>query len=108
MVCDGCQNPDAYRIRASAYGECCDKCGNLSIGDASLPDVFFQGPYVDPNLAHPDRPWEKDGVLVTSRRHKAQLMAEQNLREAGDRKGGARNYDATRARIERERGFGPR
>jgi hypothetical protein len=108
VVCNGSGNQDAWRTRTKGGEECCDVCGRLGISGADVPDVYFAGPYVDPNLAHPDRPWEANGVLVTSKRHKAQLMAEQGLREAGDRKGGARNYDAARAREMRERGFGPR
>ena len=85
--------------------ESCDRCGDLR--HLVIPDVSFTGPYLDPNLAHPDRPWEKDGVWVESKRHKARLMTEQNLREVGDKKHGARNFDPALARRWKEQGFNP-
>ena len=72
-----------------------------------MPSLYFRQPYLDPNLAHPDRPWEKDGVLVTSKRHKAALMREQGLVEAGDRKHGARNFDKSMARSAKDQGHNP-
>lgn len=91
MRCDGCGNDRARRIRYSAQGEVCDECGGL--GSVWIPDVSFTRPYLDPNLPHPDRPWEADGVWVESRQHKARLLAEQNLVEKGDKRGGMRNED---------------
>lgn len=97
MTCKGCGNEEAYRWRKRDDGaESCDKCSSIS--SPWLPDVYFKEPYLDPNLAHPDRPKEKDGVWVESRRHKAQLMKEQGLVEGGDKKHGARNFDASLSR----------
>lgn len=105
MTCGACGNDRAHRWRRYEDGsESCDRCGQL--GSAAVPDVFFQGPYLDPNLAHPKRPWEKDGVWVESRQHKARLMAEQGLREAGDRRGGERIFDPSLARKVQGQGKG--
>ena len=89
MICNACGNQHAHRIRMGAAYQCCDRCGGL--GNVRHSDVYFRAPYLDPNLAHPKRPWEKDGVWVESREHKARLLSEQNLREAGDRQHGAIN-----------------
>jgi len=78
-------------MRFTADGESCDRCGNL--GNVNVPDVYFRAPYLDPNLPHPNRPWEKDGVWVESKQHKARLMAEQGLVERGDRRHGHRPLD---------------
>ena len=111
MTCNGCGNKAAYRLRVGhdektgEKWEACDSCGALP--SVSVPDVFFPGPYIDPNLVHRNRPWEKNGVLVTSKRHKAQLLREQNLVEAGDAKNGSRNFDPALARRAKEQGHGP-
>lgn len=91
MTCNGCGNQQARVWRRYEGGqEACDACGGL--GSVYVPDVFFKSPYLDENLGNPKRDAkEKNGVWVESRRHKAQLMAEQGLREAGDRVRGARN-----------------
>lgn len=91
MLCNNCGNDCAYRLRIHGGSESCDRCGALST--LSVPDVYFPGPYLDPNLAHPSRPHEKDGVWVTSRSHKAQLMREQNIHEVGDKHHGSRNFE---------------
>ena len=105
MLCLGCGNQQAYRTFTTATGfECCDKCGAL--GSLDVPDVYFPGPYIDPNLGHPDRPCEKDGVLVLSKRHKAMLLKEQGLREVGDRRHGAINLDKDLVRRAKEQGHG--
>ena len=97
MICKGCNNERAFRWRKYEDGtECCDACGNISV--ASLPDVYFREPYLDPNLANPKRANEMNGVWVESKRHKARLMAEQGLREAGDKRHGARLFDPASAR----------
>lgn len=106
MECRGCGNSEAWRTRTRGDGfEVCDACGGL--GAMSLPDVYFRGPYIDPNLAHPDRPGEKDGVLVTSREHKLALMKEQNLYERGDRIHGCSGTDKALVRRAKEQGHGP-
>lgn len=117
MKCNGCGRPDAVRVKIYGDGvEICDAkdCGNLSIGEACVPDVWFPGPYIDPNLAHPKRPWEiqkvvggGDGVLVTSKRHKARLLREQGLHEAGDRRRGMRREDKAAMKRAVAQGFAP-
>lgn len=115
MTCNGCGNEAAHRVRVRpvrepgddknmpVLSESCDRCAGLR--NLDFPDVSFTEPYMDPNLAHPDRPWEVDGVWIESKRHKAMLMKEQDLREIGDRKGGARNFDPALAERAREQGF---
>lgn len=107
VVCNACGNESARRIRMTSSGfYCCDGCGDLGRAP-TLHDVYFKGPYMDPNLAHYKRPWEKDGVWVRSREHKAALLAEQNLREAGDKFHGARIQDSRLERSAREQGHRP-
>ena len=105
MTCNWCGNDKAYRVRVRAMHESCDRCGDLP--NLDFPDVSFTEPYLDPNLAHPDRQHEVNGVWIESKRHKAMLMKEQNLREVGDRKHGARNFDPALAQKFREQGFNP-
>ena len=78
-------------MRFGPDGQCCDTCGGIK--SQGIPDVFFNKPYLDPNLVNPRRPWDKEGVWIESKQHKKRLMDEQGLREAGDRKHGAINYD---------------
>ena len=103
MKCDGCGNENAYRLKMRSDSCMCDKCGGLT--SSFVPDIYFKEPYLDPNLAHPNRPWEKNGVWVRSRAHKAALMKEQGLREAGDRKHGARIEDKSLQRRMRDNGW---
>lgn len=101
MICGSCKNKNAYRVRLTESGfESCNSCGGLA--NLWTPDVSFTRPYLDPNLAHPNRPWEKDGVWIESKRHKATLMKEQKLREGGDRRHGSINFDPKLARRVRE------
>ena len=90
MMCRGCGNQKAYVLRSlhenGVLVEFCNLCASEK--PVSLPDVYFREPYHDENLG--DHKKSPDGVWVTSKRHKSQLMAEQGLREAGDRRHGAR------------------
>ena len=108
MICGGCGNQEAYRWRAHEDGsEECDECGGL--GAMSIPDVYYPGPYYDPNLAHPNRPWEAEkGPLVTSKEHKLALMREQGLYEKGDSVHGSRNSDKGLIELAKRAGFGMR
>ncbi len=84
MHCNRCNTETATRMRFyydeknQAYKEVCNECGSM---DHSIvqPDVYFKGPYNDENLVTKTNP---DGY-VGSKRHKAQLLKELNLREAG-------------------------
>jgi hypothetical protein len=100
VVCNSCGNQAAYRISYSAAGECCDRCGK--VGSATFHDVHFTQPYLDPHLVDPKKPGQKDGVWITSRSHKARIMRELNLREAGDRVRGSRNIDPSLVRAARQ------
>ena len=91
MQCDHCGNDRAFALSFYSGGSSCDRCGEAR--GPRTPDVAFNKPYLDPNLPHPKRPWEKDGVWVTSKQHKSALMKEQGLHEVGDKKHGSRPYD---------------
>jgi len=106
MTCNGCGNPNARRMRITKDYQCCDGCGGL--GNVKHSDVYFRNPYFDPNLADPKKPEQKDGVWVESREHKARILKELGLREVGDRRGGAINFDPALARAAKEQGHGPR
>ena len=97
MICRTCGNQNAVRIHifydseSATRTETCDSCGAL--GNLYAPDVYFDRPYLDPNLVTPKDHNSPDGIWVESKRHKAQLLKEQGLRECGDRVHGARSYD---------------
>ena len=48
---------------------------------------------MDPHLIDVKNPKQKDGVWVTSKRHKMELMKKIGVREAGDKIRGGRNFD---------------
>lgn len=103
VLCDSCGNDAAYRLSFSEYGVCCDRCGRL--GNASQPDVFFNGPYRDPHLIDPcNRDEIKNGRLITSKREKAEIMKKLGVHEVGDRRGGMRLEDKFMQRLEKEKG----
>jgi len=56
----------------------------------SDPDVYFKRPYLDPHLIDVNKPEQKDGVWIESKRHKRELMRQLNVMERGDRTRGAR------------------
>ena len=101
MECSGCGNPNAYRLRARAGFEVCDRCGRLS--NVRVSDVYFREPYLDPHLIDTKKPEQKDGVWISSREQKARIMRELGVREAGDRKHGARDFNRTAWRNFREK-----
>jgi len=88
MICIGCGNRRAYTLKINSTGSHCDRCGTFRARGS--PDVYFRQPYLDPNLPHPNRPHEKDGVWVRSKQHKQALLNEQKLVERGDKRHGAR------------------
>lgn len=103
MVCDACGNPEARRLRYRlSGGQCCDRCGSLS--NYSVPDVYFAGPYRDPNLVDVRKPQHRDGTWIESRRQKADLMARLGVMEAGDKRHGMRLEDRHAIKREQERG----
>jgi len=82
MKCGGCLNPSAYQTHGYVgdngdFIETCDRCGNLSSGDARVYDVFWNGkPYFSEAL----------GVEFTSRSQKARVMKEMGVSELGTQK----------------------
>jgi len=90
MKCEGCGNEHANRVRTyfdenKQMREVCDKCGLVS--NTATPDVYFRSEYFDGNLGDEKHPY---GRWITSKTHKADIMREQGVREAGDRIRGAR------------------
>lgn len=95
MKCSNCKNKEAHIIRMSfdekgKLFENCNKCGAVST--TWTPDVYWPGhAHENSNLCGADgKP-----VYLTSRRHKAEVMRELGVSEAGDRVKGARvgTYD---------------
>ncbi len=90
MKCEGCGNDNAWHVRTrfteSGREEICNACGLEGAGDG-IPDVYWPGhPHYNPNIC------DKMGrpIHLTSRGHKAEVMKEIGLQEAGDRRHGAR------------------
>lgn len=99
-TCPSCQSDLArmlfYRTDGKTIRCSCDRCGTVS-GTISHADVYFRGPYYDPNIVdeNDSSTWNK-GTYVESREHKAELFKKHGLRESGDRVHGARNFDKRR------------
>lgn len=89
MTCSNCKNEDAYHMHFTPDGESCDRCG--AIGSASIADVYFRRPYLDPHLVDVNDPSQKDGVWIESKEHKKRIMDKLKVRESGDRVHGSRN-----------------
>lgn len=96
LPCDSCGSSSwTYKKTwidgATSYCRCseCDK--DLRVG--LPPSVAFtpanDGCEYNPNIADANG----DAIPLTSRAHKAEMMKRFNLREAGDRVHGARNFD---------------
>lgn len=64
--------------------ETCNYCDSFTVNTF---DAYFKEPHFVEHLATPQHP---HGQWVTSKAHKARLMREQGVREAGDRHHGAR------------------
>lgn len=90
LLCAGCGNGSALVVRSvyllEGKVETCDKCGGVPL--VSCPDVFFDKPYHDANIG--DHKSSPGGEWITSKKHKADRLKALGLREAGDRKRGAR------------------
>lgn len=89
LKCRGCGNDHAYRVSIRLVGEdyvdICNRCGD--VGSTYVPDVYWPGyAYKSENIT------DKNGepILLTSRRHKAEVMRQQGIVEAGDRYHGSR------------------
>ena len=96
MHCQVCNTDVAARIKnVGGVWIGCDRCADLGV--FHRPDVYFRKPYWDPNLGRLGKPEEKNGVWVDSRNHKASLMKDKGVHEAGDRKHGSVNV-GTRAK----------
>lgn len=68
-------------------GKCnCELCGRPPAFRFS--DVFFQKPYFDEHIAHPDK--SPLGNHIESREHKASLMRQIGISETGDKIHGSR------------------
>lgn len=89
LNCRSCGNDKAYRISVRMIDETpvdiCNRCGD--VGSTYIPDVYWPGyAYKSENIT------DKNGnpILLTSRTHKATVMREQGIVEAGDRHHGSR------------------
>lgn len=93
MTCNGCGDTAAYHIvtkidRSGNIQDFCNRCGGSERGSIpASPDVFWPGhPHYNNNLC--------DGsgkpILLESKIHKAAVMKEQGVREAGDPVNGSR------------------
>lgn len=98
MACRGCGNAEAVRTKTtytlSGLTEVCDKCSPAKIS-GYLVDVWYgygSGEHTEENICYP-KGHEKEGqpIPFSSRQGKAEAMKIAGIREAGDRKHGARN-----------------
>jgi hypothetical protein len=89
MECRACGNKEAYHVR-TIYDEgqlwdSCNKCSQIGAGQSN-PDVYWPGhEYKSENLCDTNG----NPILLRSRQHKAQVMKELGVSEAGDRIHGA-------------------
>lgn len=91
MECTSCGNDKAYglKIAYTKYGrfEECDRCGQVS--NVGIADVYWKGPGYHPGILDKDN----KPIFLESRGHKARLMKEMGLREAGDTHHGKRGTE---------------
>lgn len=81
MICDGCGNKTARRIRRYLDGtEICDGCGGIQTV-AGVPDVYWDG---KPEINLADGPDGKPRTF-SSKGEKSRYLKEHGLIEAGDR-----------------------
>lgn len=94
MLCEGCGNKTAVRVRVGynkdgTKWEVCDECGRVP--PVWLPDVYLEsGGGVRTNEALWNREKNKP-FEYTTKREKAAIMKMLNVSEAGDHNHGARN-----------------
>ena len=94
MRCNRCGSDDSIRMRiiydteTNRTHEICDRCGFRT--SVCIPDTYFRTPYFDENLADEQH---THGQFIESKRHKAQIMRQLGIREAGDRIHGSRNQE---------------
>lgn len=91
LDCRGCGNDKAYHLSMKIIEgvpyDICDRCGLTSSSMSSVPDVFWPGhAYKSENILDS----HGQPILLTSRRHKADVMRQQGLSEAGDTHHGSR------------------
>src|SRR5580765_934997 len=95
-ACRSCGSTVWYQKRTVIdKGEFFDRCSECDSGlrTSTSADVYFKpgpdGVEYHPNIC--DR--NGDPIPLTSRAHKAEVMRQKNLREAGDPIRGSRNFD---------------
>lgn len=85
MECRGCGKHAHYlkiRFVDGVAIENCKNCGAVETSNVGIPDVYWPGhAHTNPNIT--DRMGRE--ILLTSRRHKAEVMRKQGISEAGDR-----------------------
>ena len=106
MICRGCNNESAYRVRTvlGAEFEPLDRCDRCSTGPAiPLHDCYVPaGGMHFEGLSHPDYPESHGGTFCPDKATKAHYLKKYGLQESGDRKGGSNGYDKIAARHARE------
>lgn len=92
MECNNCGAKDAFkwRVAFSKEGrfESCDRCSR-DVFNTGVPDVYWDGPGYHPSLVDE----KNQPIFLWSRRHKAEIMKQQNAREAGDMYRGSRGTE---------------
>jgi len=88
MICRTCGNQNAYVVRTvfqeSELLDFCDSCSRISVSwdpDVYLPKIGHKFENLCDKMGNP--------IEIRSKRHKAEIMREQNVSEAGDRIHGA-------------------
>lgn len=92
MICSGCGNTKAYRIRGGSYKdedgkyikyEICNECGKLKSEKLNEDVSSVHEPYWDEHLCDKENP---KGQWVSSRRQKADILNKLQLREKSESK----------------------
>ena len=106
MICRGCKNENAYRVRTylgfdlEPVDKCdgCSSVASLPVYDCYVPPggMHFEG------LSHPDHPESFGGHFCPDKATKAYYLKKYDLQESGDRKNGTNNYDKIAAKFARE------
>lgn len=100
MTCRGCGNEQAYNVHTTYddghIEDVCDQCGVQTM--TPVVDAYFNGEGTHYGI------YDENGTVVniTSKTHKAYWMKRMKVREAGDRRHGAINFDPVYSRIARE------
>lgn len=98
MTCRNCKNEHAYSLTTflveGVFNDRCDRCGDSNRGSIS-PDVWYgygSGTHTEENIAYPNgHPQAGQPIPFWDKSSKKRAMEQAGVREAGDRKHGARH-----------------